>query len=98
MSVVWAIRWRSGAGPSSSRHRPGQVGQSLYLEAEVAGLRGTGIGCFFDDPVHEMLGLADDAYQSLYHFTLGHPVEDTRLLTLPPYADQQRARVGYGGG
>lgn len=28
----------------------GVVGQVLYLEAEAAGVRGTGIGCFFDDP------------------------------------------------
>jgi hypothetical protein len=29
----------------------GLLGQVLYLEAEAAGVRGTGIGCFFDDPV-----------------------------------------------
>lgn len=29
----------------------GLIGQALYLEAEAAGVRGTGIGCFFDDPV-----------------------------------------------
>ena len=63
----------------------GLIGQVLYLEAEAHGLRGTGIGCFFDDEVHELLGLADDRYQSLYHFTVGHPVEDRRLTTLPPY-------------
>jgi len=63
----------------------GLIGQVLYLEAEAHGLRGTGIGCFFDDEVHELLGLAGDRYQSLYHFTVGHPVEDRRLTTLPPY-------------
>jgi SagB-type dehydrogenase family enzyme len=63
----------------------GLIGQVLYLEAEAAGLRGTGIGCFFDDAVHQMLGLEDDRYQSLYHFTVGHPVEDSRLTTLPAY-------------
>jgi SagB-type dehydrogenase family enzyme len=35
----------------------GLVGQVLYLEAEAAGVRGTGIGCFFDDPVHQAFGL-----------------------------------------
>ena len=64
----------------------GMIGQVLYLEAEAHGVRGTGIGCFFDDAVHEILGLADDRYQSLYHFTVGHPLEDPRLATLPPYA------------
>lgn len=63
----------------------GVIGQVLYLEAEAAGLRATGIGCFFDDPVHELLGLASRDWQSLYHFTLGGPVEDTRLSTLPAY-------------
>ena len=27
----------------------GVIGQMLYLEAEAAGIRGTGIGCFFDE-------------------------------------------------
>ena len=65
----------------------GLVGQVLYLEAEAAGLRGTGIGCFFDDSVHEVFGLSDGSVQSLYHFTIGGPVEDSRLSTLPAYAD-----------
>lgn len=63
----------------------GAIGQLLYLEAEANGIQATGIGCFFDDPVHELLGLRDRRYQSLYHFTLGGGVEDTRLTTLPPY-------------
>ena len=63
----------------------GVVGQVLYLEAEAEEARGTGIGCYFDDPVHELLGLAGDEFQSLYHFTVGVHVEDTRLTTLPAY-------------
>ena len=46
------------------------VGQVLYLEAEAQGARGTGIGCFFDDAVHDILGLKDNTYQSLYHLFL----------------------------
>jgi SagB-type dehydrogenase family enzyme len=64
----------------------GMVGQVLYLEAEAAGVRATGIGCFFDDPVHEIVALKGLSLQSLYHFTIGGPVEDRRLMTLPPYA------------
>ena len=64
----------------------GMVGQVLYLEAEAAGARSTGIGCYFDDPVHEVLGLADNQFQSLYHFTVGIPVEDDLLQTERPYA------------
>lgn len=64
----------------------GILGQVLYLEAEAAGLRGTGIGCYFDDACHRLLGLSGDAWQDLYHFTVGGPVEDERLRTLAPYA------------
>jgi hypothetical protein len=63
----------------------GLLGQVLYLEAEAAGVRGTGIGCFFDDPVHEIVGIKNLTIQSLYHFTIGGPVEDGRLMTLSPY-------------
>jgi SagB-type dehydrogenase family enzyme len=63
----------------------GMIGQVLYLEAEATGIRGTGIGCFFDDPVHDLLGLGTRQFQSLYHFTVGHPVDDAQLATLPAY-------------
>ncbi len=63
----------------------GMVGQVLYLEAEEAGIRSTGIGCYFDDPVHEVFGIASHEWQSFYHFTVGGPVEDVRLTTLPAY-------------
>jgi SagB-type dehydrogenase family enzyme len=63
----------------------GMIGQVLYLEAEAAGARATGIGCYYDDPVHELLGLSGHEWQSLYHFSMGVPVEDTRLTTAPGY-------------
>ncbi|MSO30198.1 MAG: SagB/ThcOx family dehydrogenase [Acidobacteria bacterium] len=63
----------------------GLIGQVLYLEAEAAGGRATGIGCFYDDPVHEMLGLTGHGWQSLYHFSMGVPIEDTRLTSEPGY-------------
>jgi hypothetical protein len=75
-------------GASFYRHlfwESGLVGQLLYLEAEAAGVRSTGIGCFYDDPVHDVLGLQNHAFQSLYHFTVGVPVEDRRLTTEPGY-------------
>ncbi|MCE4556799.1 nitroreductase family protein [Pelomonas cellulosilytica] len=69
----------------------GLLGQVLYLEAEAAGLRGTGIGCFFDDGLHQLLGMADGdtRWQSLYHFTVGAPVVDDRISTEPPYAHRE---------
>jgi hypothetical protein len=84
-------------GPSFYRclfWEAGAIGQVLYLEAEAAGVRGTGIGCFFDDPVHDVFGLRDLAFQSLYHFTVGGPVDDPRLTTLPPYGAQVEGRKG----
>jgi len=68
----------------------GVLGHVLYLEAEAAGVRSTGIGCYFDDPMHEILGLQGDRWQDLYHFTVGAPVEDARLQTVAPYAHLQR--------
>lgn len=70
----------------------GMIGQVLYLEAEACGLRGTGIGCFFDDPVHKIMGFGDNSYQSLYHFTVGKSVEDKRLKTKPPYFHLKKLR------
>jgi SagB-type dehydrogenase family enzyme len=68
----------------------GLIGQVLYLEAEAAGLRGTGIGCFFDDALHQLLGLPEPAssaaLQSVYHFTVGAPLGDDRIGTEAPYA------------
>ena len=69
----------------------GMIGQALYLEAEAAGLRGTGIGCFFDDAVHKLCGLNGTRFQDLYHFTLGGPRTDSRIQTLPPYGHLPRA-------
>ena len=63
----------------------GLIGQVLYLEAEAVGGRATGIGCFYDDPVHETLGLTGHAWQSLYHFSMGIPIEDGRLTTESGY-------------
>ena len=81
---AWAYRrlfWESGL-----------IGQVLYLEAEAAGVRSTGIGCYFDDLVHQLLGfdLSNHSWQSLYHFTVGGAVDDDRLTTHPAYAHLSR--------
>ena len=65
----------------------GILGQLLYLEAEANGLRGCGIGCFFDDPVHETIGLKGLEYQDLYHFTVGSPLQEIGVITLPAYEE-----------
>lgn len=64
---------------------PGQV---RYLEAEAAGVRGTsiGVGCYFDDAVHGLLGIQSQVLQGMHHFTTGDAMTDKRLQTLPAYA------------
>ena len=89
-SLGMITRFKSSISTEPFRYRhlfweTGMIGQVLYLEAEAHGVRGTGIGCFFDDAVHDILGLTDNQYQSLYHFTIGLPIEDRRLTTYPPY-------------
>jgi hypothetical protein len=80
-SVVGANAWRY----RQLHWEAGLLGHALYLEAEAEGLRGTGIGCYFDDALHEVLGLATTQFQALYHFTVGRPLTDDRILTLPAY-------------
>jgi SagB-type dehydrogenase family enzyme len=79
------LRERGAAAYRELFWEAGMIGQTLYLAAEAAGVRGTGIGCYFNDVLHQALGLAGHGWQSLYHFTIGRPVEDLRLRTLPPY-------------
>ncbi len=92
---IFSLGMISRMAPALQEHGPayyprlfwetGMIGQMLYLEVEAVGVRGTGIGCFFDDEVHRVLGLAGDTWQSLYHFTVGGPVDDSRLQTAPAY-------------
>jgi hypothetical protein len=67
----------------------GLLGQVLYLEAEAAGFNGTGIGCYFDDALHELLGMQGTRMQSVYHFTVGAGVHDPRIQSTPPYAGRE---------
>ena len=80
-SAPWHYRhllWQAGA-----------IGQILYLEAESCGLRGTGIGCFYDDHVHQLLGLTNNDWQVLYHFTVGLPLVDHRVTSWSPYRERE---------
>jgi len=88
-SLGMLAQWEEGLkiGPWHYRNlfwEAGMLGQVLYLEAEAEGVRGTGIGCYFDDLFHEKAaGFQGTALQSLYHFTVGGPREDNRLTTKP---------------
>ena len=67
----------------------GAIGQQLYLEATSLGLSGTGIGCFLDDTMHGLLGLKDNKFQVLYHFTVGRGFVDSRIVTKPAYPKKE---------
>jgi len=79
--VVRADAWRY----RQLHWEAGLLGHVLYLEAEAAGLRGTGIGCYFDDALHRLLGIETRKFQALYHFTVGRPMTDDRISSLPAY-------------
>jgi len=88
LAMIARFREELESAPCHYRHlfwETGMIGQILYLEAEAHGVRATGIGCFLDDPVHELMGLPDDAFQSLYHFTVGGALEDARLANRAAY-------------
>lgn len=68
----------------------GLLGHTLYLEAEAAGLRGTGIGCSFDDDLHALLGIGSRRFQALYHFTVGRPLTDDRISMEPAYLGRRQ--------
>jgi SagB-type dehydrogenase family enzyme len=70
----------------------GMIAQAFYLASEACGFQGCGIGCFFDDMVHSMLGLSGLKYQDLYHFTVGRALADPRLVDLPAYDSTKKMK------
>jgi len=68
----------------------GRIGQQLYLDATSLGYAATGIGCFFDDAIHNLLGVDTTKAQVLYNFTIGKPIVDMRLQTLQSYEHLNR--------
>jgi len=105
---AFAVSMMSEFKPRLEQHGPwfyrrlfweaGAIGQVLYLEAEAVGVRATGIGCFFDDAIHEILGLNEQekTYQVLYNLTVGGPLEDERLGTSASYAHREEALARLG--
>ena len=57
----------------------GAIGHRMYLAAEALGSRATGIGAFYDDRVHRYLRFEPGQGQVIYHFAIGHAVDDPRL-------------------
>ncbi|MBN0989731.1 nitroreductase family protein [Amphritea pacifica] len=63
----------------------GILGQQIYLHSTAQGFGGTGIGCFFDDAIHELIGLESHSLQALYGFAVGDPLRDERITQLSGY-------------
>lgn len=64
----------------------GRVGQALYLHAEAEGIGSSGIGCYFDDPIHDLLGLQDQRLQTVYMFTVGQARPELGVTDEPAYS------------
>ena len=75
-----AVRSYGDRGYRYVHFEAGAIGQRLYLAAEALGLGATGIGAFFDDQVHGYLGIAPGQGQVVYHFAIGYPVPDPRVV------------------
>ena len=67
----------------------GAIGQQLYLETTSLQLSATGIGCFLDDILHGTIGLKTNHFQTLYHFTIGRGLVDSRLTVKEPYSKRE---------
>jgi SagB-type dehydrogenase family enzyme len=74
-----AVRSHGDRGYRYVHFEAGAIGHGLYLAAEALGLGTTGIGAFYDDDVHQYLGLTAAQRQVVYHFAIGYPVPDPRL-------------------
>jgi nitroreductase len=76
---------RSAAGYDALLREAGRIGQALYLNAAAEGIGASGIGCFFDDPLRDLVGLADQRLQPLYMFTAGPALPELGLIDEPAY-------------
>jgi SagB-type dehydrogenase family enzyme len=93
VGMIAALEPNVSQRPASYRdlfREAGLLGQLLYVQAEALGLRGTGIGCYFDDEVHELFDLQGSHYQSLYHFTVGRALDDPRIENGAAYPERAR--------
>lgn len=74
-----AVRVHGERGYRYVHFEAGGMGQRMYIAAEALGMGATGIGAFYDDAVHEYLGLKREEGQVVYHFAIGYPVRDLRV-------------------
>ena len=57
-----------------------------------------GVGCFFDDEMHALLGISDYSWQAPYHFTMGGAINDVRLSTCRRTSFNREAKHCEDGG
>lgn len=61
-------------------YEAGAMGELLYLEAESEGLRANGMGCYFDNPLLELLALPrNHSFEPLYFLSVGDAFDDEKL-------------------
>lgn len=82
MSVLQA---RQGLGYKQLYWQAGALAQQIYYTATARNLAATGIGCFFDDPFHELLGLKGFDRQFVYQMAVGKPIVDHRITSFSGY-------------
>jgi len=61
-------------------------GPGAVSRGRGSSIRATGIGCYFDDAVHEVSASIRASGRVCTTLTVGGPVEDGRLTTTPAYA------------
>ena len=76
----------------------GVVGQMLYLEARRPACAAPASAVSTTIRSTTCSGSTGHTFQSLYHFTIGTPVEDTRLTTEPGYAWERYVASGFRDG
>ena len=59
----WGYRWL--------HWRAGAAGHALYLEAEARQLAATGLSGFYDDRLHDFLGISNGGWSALYMLAVG---------------------------
>jgi SagB-type dehydrogenase family enzyme len=75
-----AVRAHGDRGYRYVHFEAGAIGHRIYLAAEALELGATGIGAFYDEEVHRYLDLAPNQGQVVYHFAVGYPVPDPRVV------------------
>ncbi|MGC8845980.1 MAG: nitroreductase family protein [Candidatus Hydrogenedens sp.] len=86
------LQYDNGFSYATLHWEAGFLGLLIYLESEIFNLRGTGIGCFFDDEIIKIMEVSQQhkiLIDLLYYFAMGKPIYDERIKTYPPYPEKE---------